>query len=531
MGKDLVDKKDKSMPSRDNLTQKTRGHPVKKSPGLIDVAKPVSEDILEAILRIIPSGVVIIEKPNGKITYVNVRACQLFGCDPRGLEMAKHSTTEMKLVKMDGSIYPPEELPASRALLRGETVYHDELTIERPDGTRKIVNASASPLFDKNGDLYSAVSIFYDITDRKMMEEALIKAKEELETQVEERTAELNKSEEAFRRIIETSNEGIWILDMGGKVLFANDRAGEILGYSKEEILGRTTFDFIAEDQRKSVISMRGDLREGVKLLRERQLLHKDGSTVYVLVSSFPIYDSKGNHVNNLGMFVDITEQKKLRDERQQFTKKLLQVQEEERKRISRELHDETAQKIALITLELDALCQKEKRFPDEIATRLNKIREIAGNTLQEVRRFSHELRPSVLEHFGLAEALELIIDETNIVGQTEVSISVTGSERRLPEEAEIALFRITQEALSNIKKHSGATKAKVNISYTQKRVKVTVSDNGRGFNINNKPGTFLKDGLGLVGMRERAQLIGAKLNIKSLEGIGTTVSVELPCP
>ncbi len=363
------------------------------------------------------------------------------------------------------------------------------------------------------------------------MEEALIKAKEELEIQVEERTADLKKSEEAYRRIIETSNEGIWILDTEGKVLFANDRVGEILGYSQEEIIGRITFDFLVESQKEPVARMREDFNKGAKLINERQLRHKDGSIVWVLVNSFPVFDSNGNHINNMGMFVDITEQKRLRDERQQFTKKLMQVQEEERKRISRDLHDETAQKIALITLEMDALCQKEKQLPEEIAARINKIREIAGNTLQEIRRFSHDLRPSVLEHFGLAEALELITDGMNSMGQIDVSISITGSERRLSEEAEVALFRITQEALSNVRKHSGATKAKVNITYTSKKVKVVVSDNGHGFNVNNKSDDSLNSRLGLVGMRERAQLIGAKLQIKSLEGIGTTVSVELPSP
>ena len=227
--------------------------------------------------------------------------------------------------------------------------------------------------------------------------------------------------------------------------------------------------------------------------------------------------------------FRDITERNKLREERQQFTRKLIDVQEEERKRISRDLHDETAQKISLVTLELDALLQQEKELSQKTAEDIRKIRNTANNTLQEVRRFSHELRPSVLEHFGLAEALEFVIEEINSSHQVDISISVTGEERRLPEETEIALFRIAQEALSNIRKHSGATKAEVNIKYTPRLIRLAVTDNGRGFETSANQDYSLNNRLGLVGMRERAQLIGAQLQINSISGKGTTISVEVP--
>jgi two-component system, NarL family, sensor histidine kinase DegS len=263
----------------------------------------------------------------------------------------------------------------------------------------------------------------------------------------------------------------------------------------------------------------------------EYNFIMADGTKLMAQLNARALLDASNKPAGYVLTIRDITEQKRLRDEREQFTRKLMEVQEEERKRISRDLHDETAQKIALITLELDSLCQKEKGLPEAITARINKIRETAENTLQEVRRFSHELRPSVLEHFGLSEALELIVDEMNSLGQIVVDIRVTGSERRLSEETEIALFRITQEALSNIRKHSLAQKAKVDLRYTPNKVKLMISDNGKGFNIEQKPENPLKSSLGLIGMRERAQLIGAKLHIKSMLNIGTTISVELDMP
>jgi len=125
---------------------------------------------LETVLKTIPSGVIVIEKPDGRVTYVNEQALQLYGMDPRGIEMARHSTAA-RLLKVDGSIYPPEGLPASRALLRGEVVHNEELMIEHPDGTRIIVAASAAPLFDRNGEVVAAVGAFDDITERKQLDQ------------------------------------------------------------------------------------------------------------------------------------------------------------------------------------------------------------------------------------------------------------------------------------------------------------------------------------------------------------------------
>ena len=221
----------------------------------------------------------------------------------------------------------------------------------------------------------------------------------------------------------------------------------------------------------------------------------------------------------------------RLYTERKQYAKKLMDVQEEERKRISRDLHDDTAQYLSLLALELDTLIDKEKSLTPAAISRLENLRAAAGKALQEVRRFSHELRPSMLESLGLCAAVELLINEINALGKICVSFDIDGSERRLTDETELVLFRITQEALSNIRKHSHATQAKVKIFYTSDSVRLSISDNGQGFDASQTKAPGTGGGLGLVGMKERAQLIGASFRLKTKIGTGTSISVIVPYP
>lgn len=223
-------------------------------------------------------------------------------------------------------------------------------------------------------------------------------------------------------------------------------------------------------------------------------------------------------------------EQKRLQEEKEQFTRKLMEVQEEERKRISRDLHDETAQYLSLLSLEMGNLIEKDKSLSPEVTVKMKKLKEIADKSLQEVRRYSHELRPSVLEQFGLTEALELIIGEFNERKETQVDFRIRGEEARLKEEVELVLFRITQEALNNIRKHSEASKAEVILNFTPDKVRLTIADYGKGFDVSKKRTSNDKGGLGLVGIRERAGMVGANLRIKSSIGKGTNVSVEVAC-
>ena len=132
----------------------------------------LSRVALEAIVRFIPAGVVVIEKENGRVSYVNDRAIQLYGVDPREFELPNDSTKLMKLLTMNGDVYPPEQLPARKALLMGKEI-KDNLMIQRRDGSLIVVSASAVPLKNEVGEVFAAVGVFYDITEQLKAEEAL----------------------------------------------------------------------------------------------------------------------------------------------------------------------------------------------------------------------------------------------------------------------------------------------------------------------------------------------------------------------
>ena len=119
-----------------------------------------------SILKLVPVGIVILESPTGRITYANDRAIELYGANPIGLETHNHSTKMMKLLKPNGEIYPPEKLPANRAL-KGEKIFNDEAIIERPDGSRILVSSTSAPLTDSNGEIIGSVAIFEDISEKR----------------------------------------------------------------------------------------------------------------------------------------------------------------------------------------------------------------------------------------------------------------------------------------------------------------------------------------------------------------------------
>jgi len=148
---------------------------------------------------------------------------------------------------------------------------------------------------------------------------------------------------------------------------------------------------------------------------------------------------------------------------------------------------------------------------------------------MQGIRRLSQDLRPAELERLGLFATLEWLASDVAEYSEIEIKVNVIGSEQRLPEEIELELFRITQEALRNVWRHSQATRAKITVEFNHDKTRITVSDNGKGFDIPQRIGDLAKDGkLGLAGMQERVRLIGATLKVKSQPGKGTSITVEL---
>jgi two-component system sensor histidine kinase UhpB len=330
--------------------------------------------------------------------------------------------------------------------------------------------------------------------------------------------------------ILDMATDVILLRDMDHWFVYVNEAACRMYKYSKEEFKDKNLRDIIAPheipffDEQISKIKKNGFLKSEVWHMR------KDRSLIPVESISHVITIDAKSYI--LTITRDITEQKRIREEKDQFTRKIVEAQEAERNRISRELHDDTAQWLALLTLEMDDLITRCNQLPPDTLSRLQKLRQTTEKALQEVRRFSHELRPSVLEHFGLGAALELIVSEFSSFDSTprvEAEFNMSGSNERLGEEIELVLFRIAQESLNNIRKHARATYVTVSLKTNEKSINLLISDNGRGFELKKKPVSSITRGLGLVGMRERANLIGGKLIVKSIPGKGTTILVKVP--
>jgi signal transduction histidine kinase len=210
------------------------------------------------------------------------------------------------------------------------------------------------------------------------------------------------------------------------------------------------------------------------------------------------------------------------------YVSKVIQAQEQERRRISRELHDETLQSLTTVALDLEAMLIINRLLPAKIAQRLKFFKDNILGAVENISRVSHDLHPVILENLGLEAALETLTTEINTLGQTEVLLKITGTKRYLKDETNLAIYRITQEALNNIREHSEAAKATVNLKYSKSNVKLSIVDNGIGFNLTDKHDPNYEGELGLIGMRERAQLLGTSLKIKSAIGKGTEISMQV---
>ncbi len=223
-----------------------------------------------------------------------------------------------------------------------------------------------------------------------------------------------------------------------------------------------------------------------------------------------------------------VEELRRYRGDIQNYVVSILNSQEEERKRIARELHDETAQ--ALIVLGRHIETAEELADNDDLSAELEAIRDMVDDTLQGVRRFTSDLRPPLLEELGLPRTLELLGARTEREESFAVNVAVIGAPRQLLPEIELGLYRLAQEGLTNVRKHAHASHVEMQLTYAEDAVTLEVKDDGRGFKAPTDPTDLIRLGrLGLMGINERARLFGGKATIISEPGQGTTISVVIP--
>jgi PAS domain S-box-containing protein len=349
-----------------------------------------------------------------------------------------------------------------------------------------------------------------DITEHKQMEDSL------------------KESNEFNSSLLKYSPSPVMVINADASIRYANPAMEKLTGFSARELTGmKMPYPFWPKE---NIGETEQQLMKGFKKSiydMEKYFLNKNGELFWANVNLIPI-KQHGELKYLLSSWTDITEPKRLREELDHYMHEITRVQEEEKKRIARELHDDTAQSLAMLSLELDALVRSKELFSEKAVSKLQDLREEANRAMQDVRRFSHELRPGVLDRLGLTASLESLVEDMNEKWQIRADLQVLGTERRLSGENELALFRIAQETMNNIRKHSQATRASIRIRFLADKVRLLVTDNGKGFNLKEMR-EFAKAGkLGLIGMKERAHLAGADLKIRSRLNQGTVVSVLL---
>lgn len=328
-----------------------------------------------------------------------------------------------------------------------------------------------------------------------------------------------------YRALFEAAPDGILIVDEHGVVRDANPCALSMFGYAREEIVGREIEDLVPAPLRGAHREMRRGYMDaprarpmGIGL--ELRGLRKDGTEIPVEISLSPLAIEGRPHV--ISIVRDVTERRELRA----FGVGSLRAAEEERERIARELHDDTAQRLAGLMLLLRAASRVEDR--EERARRIDQIREEIADAAEAVRRIARGLRPPALDEVGLGSALESLVRSLSRAHGVGIELDADPLDGRLGTDAELALYRIVQEALTNAVRHADASRIRVALRAGDETLCVTVEDDGRGF---AAPGD-LRDGghgLGLIGMRERARNAGGSLTIASAPGAGTRVRAELP--
>jgi PAS domain S-box-containing protein len=341
---------------------------------------------------------------------------------------------------------------------------------------------------------------------------------------------ELEESEKNYLYLFENAYDAIWLHDLEGNFIRVNKATERLTGYTTEELGQMNVKTFLSDESLELAHQIRKKLlnNEVVEQPYEQRIFRRDGSEAYIQLTTSLVSD-KGQPVAFHHIARDITEQKRMDENLRFYFQQATKAQEEERKRISHELHDDTIQSLVVLSRQLDAMAD-DPGLSQENRARLEELWRQTDSILQGVRRLSHDLRPAMLDRLGLLPAVEFLASEVTKHSNVATKVNLIGKEHRLPEEVAIALFRITQEALRNVWRHSGATRAEINIEFSSDWARITVSDDGKGFQVPEKMSDLAKqEKLGLAGMQERAQLVGGTLTVQSQPGKGTTVTVEAP--
>jgi PAS domain S-box-containing protein len=403
---------------------------------------------------------------------------------------------------------PADREELAKAVLERKPLRNFEVRYHRRNGSEGVGLASAD-LIKVDGEP-CILSAIVDITDRKRIEDSLrIKETELAEAQ-------------SLARL------GSWQFDVESNSVSWSAELRRIHGLDpnvSEAIYKKVDQFFTPESWRRFRETIEHAIRTHEVPQVDLQLVRPDGSKRWISAQGRGVFDSEGRLVSIHGTSQDITERKLAEEAMASIGRRLIEAHEEERTRIGRELHDDINQRLALLGVELDRWNRKLPSSPQ--------VRELVSHAQQriidiarDVQSLSHRLHSSKLDYLGLAMAANSFCSELSENGDVRVKFSHAGIPRTLPREVSLCLFRVLQEALQNAVKHSGVKDFTVDLRGTSEAIELTVTDTGFGF---EEQEALTRQGLGLISMRERLQLVDGELSVESHRGAGTTIRARVP--
>ncbi|HZE72851.1 MAG TPA: PAS domain S-box protein [Pyrinomonadaceae bacterium] len=398
---------------------------------------------------------------------------------------------------------------AYRLLFENNQSFDIEYKIQRKDGNWIWLHDRAVSTLEE-GNMRYAYGLFFDITESKRWQERL------------------RQSEEKYRELVENINDIIYSTDENGVITYISRSVEWASGVSASEIIGKPFTKFLHPDDVSRTVESFHRSARGESEPLEFRILDKAGQIRWLRKSSQPLFRDE-RFVGTRGLISDVTDRKQAEEARKQLQRRLVTAQEDERRRLSRELHDHMGQSLAALMLGLKSLTDSGE-FPSSGRDRLQQLQTLTSQLAQETHSLARDLRPSALDDLGLHTALSNYVEEWSERSGVQADFHSNGLiKERLPAHIETAVYRLVQEALTNVLKHAQATNVSVIVEYRGNRLRVIVEDDGCGFDAEAMMKAPAKERrLGLLGMQERVALLGGLLDVESTPTVGTTVLANI---